>query len=456
MQENFGASDIPVLDSQEEPVMALFGQIKLNPGIKPRHYYASIFVGLVQTAVSMATESLVTMMIDDSDHLGYSTDEAGGILTLIFFADVFFRMALSGLAGSMYDKYGRVVMVVTGGTILGVGQFLLSLQTSLWAFILCKSIYGIGLTVASLSPLVADYVDNNYKGKANAVQIIAGSIAGTLTPVFIFVALKGLRLSLTVILIVLSIVMPSMVVGAGLNLKPGLYFKEKSPAEKSSKAGLTLGDGFRAAKNPLIALGFALSGLQSAQGYFGSSPLILWIKSYFPRGQAKEANALSQIFQFCAMLTAMFSTIILGSIMDKLKSHFKLVFGVLGASLFVFGFVLFVDDATATIMIPTISLWGATLSSTSFLAQYFVDVHSPADIRGAIKGVTSLCATVMTLITAGGGGLLFDLTRYSYIYIITILTVICVQVTIWVVVNIRHKTVPGDTQDKPKQVYETQ
>lgn len=140
-------------------------KLKRKDILEPKAFPSAITMLL--TAFSFGT--ILTLIPDLSKHLGIMNK---GIFFSIFTIS---SLLIRIIAGTLSDKYGRVLIMIIGSAIYGITMFLIGLSTELWMFYLGGLLFGVasGLTSPTIFAWTIDLADEKHRGRAMATMFIA-------------------------------------------------------------------------------------------------------------------------------------------------------------------------------------------------------------------------------------------------------------------------------------------
>jgi len=159
-------------------ILIFCGSIRLKPNVLARHYYASTIHNLILGFTICSIEGLQKDLLLHS----YKMPADNTLLKTTVFVvivDLISRIVLLPLYGYLIDKYGRKRICITAYIVTGIAIFFYAFPFIIkswsptnpfpWVYI-ARIIYASGTSMLLIMPFVGDYVEDECKGKALAIQ----------------------------------------------------------------------------------------------------------------------------------------------------------------------------------------------------------------------------------------------------------------------------------------------
>jgi len=159
-------------------ILIFCGSIRLKPNVSAKHYYASTIHNLVLGFTICSIEGLQKDLLLHS----YNMPADNTLLKttiLVIIADLISRIILLPLYGYLIDKYGRKRICITAYIVTAIAIFFYAFPFIIkswsptnpfpWVYI-ARIIYASGTSMLLIMPFVGDYVEDECKGKALAIQ----------------------------------------------------------------------------------------------------------------------------------------------------------------------------------------------------------------------------------------------------------------------------------------------
>ena len=261
-----------------EPVQTL-GPIRLAPGVRRVHVCAYLFAAFVSIGLFTYLATLTPYIL--AVHLRIPPGAQGVVTGTLQVWQEIVMLGLLGFWGAMSDRLGRRPVYVAGFLVLALAYGLYPTAGSLTELTAYRLVFGVALAAltAMLAAVVADYADEDSRGKLTGFSYLLNGIGAVLSFVLlsrlpgVFAAegadpvQAGRYTYWTVAGIAL------LAAGVMLALKPGRPVQVRD----RTSVGLLLRDGVLAARNPRISLAYLGAFAARADMAAISLFLTLWI-----------------------------------------------------------------------------------------------------------------------------------------------------------------------------------
>ncbi|MCP4925548.1 MAG: MFS transporter [Gammaproteobacteria bacterium] len=271
---------------------------------------------------------------------------------------------------------------------------------------------GLGTSTGMLATVVADYPQENSRGKMLALVgflnglgvILVIALLGNLPDILVNAGHSAITAGqYTHGVAVIGCLVTALVLGFGLKKGTPVHREERLGAMELFRSGL------REGKNPRIALAYASAFVSRGDLVILGTFAILWGKT-FAIGQGLEpAEALAKgtLVFVMAQASALVWIPFLGFFLDRVNRVTGLVICMTLASAGYLGTML-IDDPTAASAIPIFILLGIGQISAFLGSATLIGQEAPKSKRGSVVGVFNSCGAIGILIASGIGGRLFD------------------------------------------------
>ncbi len=389
-----------------------FGPVRLMPGISHGHAFALLWgafatIGLL-TFVSVATPYVLTV------NLGIPENDQGTITgDLVFWAEIT-QILIFGLVGVAADRFGRNWLYAMGMLAMGAAYVFYPFANSVGELTAYRVVYAIGLGISTgmLATVVADYPQENSRGKMLA---IAGTLNGI--GVILVVALLGNLPDMLVeagytpisagrythMVAAVGCVVTALVLGFGLKKGTPAHQEEQLPLLELARSGIKEG------RNPRVALAYASAFVSRGDLVILGTFTILWGKTFgISQGmEPAEALAVGTMVFVTAQASALVWIPLLGVFLDRVNRVTGLVVCMALATAGYLATAL-IDDPTARAAIPVFILLGIGQISAFIGSATLIGQEAPERKRGSIVGVFNTCGAIGILVASSVGGRLFD------------------------------------------------
>ncbi len=394
-----------------------FGRVELHPGVSRLNmstFYFSAFISIcLLSFVNLIQPYLLTEI------LRVPLSEQGSVTGAILFWHEMVIIFTIGLAGSLSDRVGRRLIFAASFLIVGIGYGLMIQAGAAWQLIIFRMLFAAGAAgvTSMLSTVLADYVKDHDRGKANGVQGVMNGV-GAMTAVFVLLNMpEWFKQS----------GMDSVAAGfatyyaaAGLSAIAALLLwlglKEAGVRERTQPKrfiDLIIG-GVRAARGPGVLLGYGAAFVSRGDLAIIGTFLALWINKHGVESgyNAAEALARASIIIGISQLAAFLGAPLFGLLADRVNRVTALaVTNVISGLGYISLFLI--DDPFGGAMFAAVAVAGVGNIGTLISTQVLIQQQTPAAIRGSIIGFFGLCGAVGILAASKFGGWLFDVWTES-------------------------------------------
>lgn len=168
-----------------------FGPLQLSPGTTRTnisgYYWLALTSIMTFTFIPAAQTALLTSI------LGVPKGEQGSIVGTAGLISEIVLIAAVGLAGAWSDRLGRRPIVVGGYVLLGLGVGMAPFLGSVVPYYLARGVAAVGVAMVTvmLTAVVADYVRDTTRGRANGIVGFCNGL-GALVTFFVLIKLPDI------------------------------------------------------------------------------------------------------------------------------------------------------------------------------------------------------------------------------------------------------------------------
>jgi MFS family permease len=318
------------------------------------------------------------------------------------------------VAGVLSDRFGRRIVFAAGFLILGLGFMLFPQAQDLRMLLSFRVVFSVGsvFVIGMLSSVVADYVLNSDRGKANGLVGVMNGV-GAMIAVFGLVQIPGVLLDngysvreagqFTYYAAAVLAAFTAIVMWLGL------MKHESRHSEDVLHVRQLLREGLAAAKDPGVALAYGAAFVSRGHLLVIGSFLSVWINKagtlagMSPGEVTERIGMIVGISQGVALLAAP----IAGWLADRVNRVLAVII-IQAIAVVGFSSLWLVSDPFSGLMIGLTCIAAAGQIGSIITAQVLVQQQAPANIRGSVIGFWGLCGSAGILVTTSLGGLLFD------------------------------------------------
>ena len=415
---------------------ALFGAIKLKKDISLSNYYSIIFHNIILGFFLNGTELLQQLLLSDPDYYDIIPKKAIKVNADITLFDLLSRLSLAALYGSLIDKLGRKKMIMCGYVLIALGICLFPIRgyfhnlDSLFPwFYIARFIYANGSSIVLLMPFIADYIEDESKGKAtgiNAIALASGFLFGTTS----IKELYNTEMNLKYVCLIVAGFLFMFGMAYSSFLKGGSEYYKVIPEIDESDTSITSSQIEKETKitfayikqimkeRPWISVSFVFALLNGA-----NLGIVTQILNFFVENLGTDVpeNLGAQMVQY-ANIAGVLSTIVFGLMLDY-TSPVYIATPVILLGLSMYSFTWVIKDPYNVFLIFIALVAGMSYSSCQLLMNYLGFVYYPGVARGrlyAMANLISFCGNL--LITVIGGNLVNYVNQYSPFYLIAVCT----------------------------------
>ena len=245
--------------------------------------------------------------------------------TVLFWHEIVIIFAI-GLAGSLSDKVGRRLIFTASFVIVGIGYALMAQAGSVWQLVFFRMFFAVGAAGATsmLSTVIADYVVNRDRGKANGIQGVMNGL-GAMTAVFLLLRLPNwftqrgmdpVQAGQATYYVAAGLaVLVALLLWLGLK---GRGIRQRNQPERFFEL---LSEGVKAARDPGVLLGYGAGFVSRGDLAIVGTFLALWINKYGVTTGMNAADALARasIIVGISQAAAFVAAPVFGVLVDRMN-----------------------------------------------------------------------------------------------------------------------------------------
>lgn len=385
--------------------------IQLVPGVRPVHLWSYLLVAVISSAYAGALSVLQPGLLHV---MGIAPGDQATLTGLLSALQELVFIALLGPIGALADRMGRRPVYVAGLLLTGIGYALYPHAGSVPALIGLRLIVAVGAAavVGMMVTVIADYPQEQDRGKANGLQGLVATFGAFIPPLLLplpaLFATRGfseLQAQQATFAVAGSLgALAALVAALGLSGHAGRA-TEQPPA-----LATVLGKGLASLRHPGIALAcaaaFTSRGVLAVTGAFMS----LWLIQYGTGSLGLSGSEAMKQLAMPRVLTIVTGALLGAVLMALFSDRVRRVTAVAvsaGLTAAVYLALFLVRDPTAPWVFGLLGLMGIAEISAFVSSQALIGQQAPASLRGVIIGFFGVAGAVGILIGTSLGGILF-------------------------------------------------
>jgi MFS family permease len=371
-------------------------------------FYGWIIVGVGIVATCIGQGSVISLGVflqPISEATGWSRAEISSAALLNFLA-----MGVGSFVwGALSDRFGTRLVVLSGGTLLGLGLLLASQATTLLQFQLTFGVVA-GLAVGSLfTPLTAEVTRWFTRNRSLAVALVSAGLGLGSTTVGPLARWIISDYDWRTAMFVLGVLAWGLVIPAALLLRQApalLHSATLATKDDAERPELTVAQALRTPQFAAITLTFFACCTAH------SGPILHMVTNAMDHGV--PAMAAATVFSV-AGLASVSGRVLCGLIADRVGARPTLIAG-LGLQAMSVSFYLFTQDLASFYAVSLI--FGLSYGSVMPLYAILVREYFGARIMGSVFGAAAFASTLGMALGPWAGGWLYDVFGdYFWLYI---------------------------------------
>lgn len=347
-------------------------------------------------------------------HLNLPASETGDATGTLGAIGQINTVLLAGAMGALADQKGRRLVLTLGVAAMGLGILIAPLVSTLSGLIVSRTVFSIGRTAVAACFLivVADYVQENSRGKWNAFQGVTFGI-GSIAAALVIVRLPKWLLERGWDVIDAGYATHFVMVGAAAlsALVLVLMLRADGPREGVEHQSLwaLIQDGVAQIRQPGVRLAYFAGFASGANMAVIGTYLSLWTAGHAVATGTGFAQglALGGVLMVTIQLVSIAAMPAIGVLNDRTRPlvalQVSLVFAVAG-----YGSTFLVSDPSAMSGQFSVALLSVGQSAVIISSQVFVQAEAPLRARGTIIGFYTVCSGLGAAVILKAGGYVYD------------------------------------------------
>ena len=386
--------------------------ISLIPGVRRTHLWCYLFVAAISSAYAGALAVLQPGLLHA---MGVPPGEQATLTGWLTALQELVFILLLGPIGALADRIGRRTVYAVGLLLTAIGYAAYAQAGSVSELVLLRLLVAVGCAavMGMMVTVVADYPQEQDRGKANGLQGLVATFGAFIPPMLLplpaLFAARGLDemgAQQATFAVAGSLgVLAAVVAVLGLSKQAGRIAASEQPPFLQLMA-----EGLRSTRQAGVALACAAAfisrGVLAVTGAFMS----LWLVQYgtgtmgLSGPEAMKQLAMPRVL--CIVTGALVGAILMGVLSDRMRrvSAIALSTGLTSA---VYLSLYFVTDPTAGWVFALLGLMGIAEISAFVASQALIGEQAPVSMRGVVIGFFGVAGAVGILIGTSAGGVLF-------------------------------------------------
>ena len=400
-----------------------FAGLSLNPDVRPTNA-----VGLLLGVCCMAFCFIGLNMVQPwllEHHLNLPDSEIGDATGTLGAIGQIITVLLAGAIGALADQKGRRLILVLGVVVMGLGILIAPLVSTLSGLIVSRTIFSIGRTAmaACFLIVVADYVQENSRGKWNAFQGVIFGIGSILAALVIVRLPKQLLEGGWDVIDAGYATHFVMVAAAGVTaLVLRFMLRADGPRDGVEHQNLwaLIRHGVAQTRQPGVRLAYCAGFASGANMAVIGTYLTLWTTGHaVDTGMGfAQGLALGGVLMVIIQLVALAAMPAIGVLNDRTRPlvalQVSLALAVVG-----YGSTFFFADPSAMSGKLSAALLSVGQSAVIISSQVFVQAEAPPKARGTIIGFYTVCSGLGAAVVLKLSGYVFDSWTLTGPFILT-------------------------------------
>ena len=416
--DNIALDQNSSINKDNDFVKLFKNHIKLNKGISRMNYIAYNMFFFVITFSFVSADTLQPILLNTQTYFNIPQSQVATVNANIQLWDLLTKIIIAPFYGILTDVIGRKFFIVFGILCMSIGILGMSLVHQIYPYYLIfRLIFANGAIACLCSPLLADYVHFETKGRASGILVILAA-CGALFSTWICIDLSNFTITLRYYVVASIVLIGGLIISFGI--KGGDYYKKKEqdesqisihqnqPVRANNNCKFYL-SGIFEAKNPWILMGYFVSFLSRGDSALLTYTLVLWSQTFYSSDQSSQDEAAVQAQTLAGLAYSMIllSALLYGFWADKF-SKFKLTIFILGVT--IFGMVLLIISPSPTSVFAWIAMVPIGLGMGGLLTTslQFVNKYADRRYRGNINSISTISGVFGIFCVSVIGGYMID------------------------------------------------
>lgn len=397
---------------QELATKTKFAGISLNQDVLPVNA-VGLLLGVSCLAFCFVGLNMVQPWLLEH-HLKLPASEMGDATGTLGAIGQIITVLLAGAMGALADQKGRRLVLTLGVVAMALGILIAPLVSTLSGLIVSRTVFSVGRTAVAACFLivVADYVQENSRGKWNAFQGVTFGI-GSIVAALVILRLPKWLLERGWDVIDAGYATHFVMVGAaGLSALVLMFMlRADGPREGVEHENLwtLIRHGVAQIRQPGVRLAYFAGFASGANMAVIGTYLSLWTTGHAVATGVSFAQglALGGVLMVIVQLVSIAAMPAIGVLNDRAKPLLALQVS-LALAVAGYGSTYLVTDPSALSGKLSVALLSVGQSAVIISAQVFVQAEAPLKIRGTIIGFFTVCSGLGAAVILKLSGYVFD------------------------------------------------
>ncbi|MGC4783166.1 MFS transporter [Micromonospora zamorensis] len=390
-----------------------FGPLQLSTGTTRAnisgYYWLALTSIMTFTFIPAAQTALLTSI------LGVPKGEQGSIVGTAGLISEIVLIAAVGLAGAWSDRLGRRPIVVGGYILLGFGVGMAPFVGSVLPYYLARGVAAVGVAMVTvmLTAVVADYVKDTTRGRANGILGFCNGL-GALVTFFVLIKLpdifEGMGMDTIAALRATYLIVGGLALLTAILMRLTLRGGLATTHSEHIPIPRLLREGVAEIRRPGVSFAYLSAFVARADLALVGAYLTLWAQQYGTQHLGlSEAEALAKAGLLLGVANgiALIGAPAIGIIADRL-SRTDAVLISLGTAALGYTATIFVGDPFSPLGYAVAALIGLGQVSAVISSQVLIAEQAPSRTRGSVIGTFALSGGIGIMIAFAAGGTLYD------------------------------------------------
>ncbi|GLP96336.1 MFS transporter [Paraferrimonas sedimenticola] len=392
--------------------------LDLSEGVKPRHFMAYLFVVLISSAYAGALAILQPGLLQV---IGVPQEEQGQITGLLGALQEAIFLVMMVLYGLWADRFGRRRIYLLGLVLTSIGFTLYGSAENLTQLIGYRVIvaFGTAAMLTMMVTVVADYAQDNSRGRANGVQGLLATLGAFIPPILAGLPQQFVEQGYTqadaqqATFAVAGAMGIAAIIVAFFGLAKGVANRPVKADDTQPKESMATSfkHATAAAKNPKIALSYAAAFISRGDLAVTGAFVGLWLVQFGGNNMdMTPSQAMAELVMPSVMMVvggALVGSLAMGWLSDRI-TRVQAVTAAAGLAGVIYSAMFFVTDPTQSWVKGLLFVMGVAEISAFVSSQALVGEQAPSHRRGAIIGFFGVAGAVGIFLGTAGGGTLFS------------------------------------------------